>query len=81
MEAYKKLLLGNRARVRERVAAQADFFAENAGDQNPAFLWIGGSNSQLPAENVAAAEPGDLFVHRNIANRAFRTRCSGRIWG
>jgi carbonic anhydrase len=73
MEAYKKLLLGNRAWVRERLAAQADFFQKSAYDQRPEFMWIGCSDSRVPAEDVTGAEPGELFVHRNIANLVIHT--------
>lgn len=73
MEACQKLLLGNRAWVRERLAAQADFFQKNAYDQKPEFMWIGCSDSRVPAEDITGAEPGELFVHRNIANLVIHT--------
>ena len=68
MESYQGLLLANRAWVKERVRLQSDFFAKRAQAQSPEFLWIGCSDSRVPAEEITGAGPGELFVHRNIAN-------------
>jgi carbonic anhydrase len=68
MESYQRLLLANRAWVKERVRLQSDYFATRAGTQSPEFLWIGCSDSRVPSEEITGAEPGELFVHRNIAN-------------
>jgi|SRR6187455_1495407 carbonic anhydrase len=73
MDTYKKLLLGNKAWVRDRLTAQANYFEKNADGQQPEFLWIGCSDSRVPAEDVTGAEPGELFVHRNIANLVVHT--------
>jgi carbonic anhydrase len=73
MDAYKKLLLGNKAWVTERLAISPDYFTRTAADQKPLFLWIGCSDSCVPAEDVTSAEPGELFVHRNIANLVVHT--------
>jgi len=73
MEAYKKLLLGNKAWVAEKLAIRADFFERSATTQTPAYLWIGCSDSRVPAEDVTGTEPGELFVHRNIANLIVHT--------
>ena len=73
MEAYKKLLLGNKAWVKERLAIRPDYFERTATAQNPTYLWIGCSDSRVPAEDVTGTEPGELFVHRNIANLVIHT--------
>ena len=73
MEAYKKLLLGNKAWVAEKLAISPDYFERTATTQTPAFLWIGCSDSRVPAEDVTGTEPGELFVHRNIANLVVHT--------
>ena len=73
MESYQKLLIANRERVRERLELRVDYFERMAHDQTPEFLWIGCSDSRVPAEDVTGAEPGELFVHRNIANLVIHT--------
>lgn len=73
MESYKKLLLANKAWVQDKLNVREDYFARMADDQNPEFLWIGCSDSRVPAEDVTGTEPGELFVHRNIANQVIHT--------
>ncbi|MBE0660732.1 MAG: carbonate dehydratase [Bryobacteraceae bacterium] len=73
MESYKKLLLANKAWVQDRLSADANYFEEMAKDQKPEFLWIGCSDSRVPAEEVTGTDPGELFVHRNIANMVVHT--------
>lgn len=73
MDAYKKLLLGNKAWVQDRLTAQPGYFQRTADHQQPEFLWIGCSDSRVPAEDITGAEPGELFVHRNIANLVVHT--------
>jgi carbonic anhydrase len=68
MESYKTLLLSNKAWVKERLELRADYFKELAKEQKPDFLWIGCSDSRVPAEEITGTQPGELFVHRNIAN-------------
>jgi carbonic anhydrase len=63
----------NRAWARAMVAADADFFTELAGRQSPDYLWIGCSDSRVPANQILDLEPGDVFVHRNIANVVVHT--------
>jgi carbonic anhydrase len=62
------MLLENIAWAREAAHADAQFFPRLAQGQSPKVLWIGCSDSRVPAETVTNANPGDLFVHRNIAN-------------
>jgi carbonic anhydrase len=73
MESYKKLLLANRAWVEDRLSIRPDFFSRMAEDQTPEFLWIGCSDSRVPAEDITGTEPGELFVHRNVANQVVHT--------
>lgn len=47
---------------------QPDFFKELSKNQNPEYLWIGCSDSRVPANEIVGLAPGDLFVHRNVAN-------------
>lgn len=73
MESYKKLLLANKAWVEEKVNSSPDFFTDLAIDQKPEFLWIGCADSRVPAEEITGTQPGQLFVHRNIANLIIHT--------
>jgi len=73
MDSYKKLLLANKAWVKEKLAVREDYFSRAAETQQPEFMWIGCSDSRVPAEDVTGAEPGELFVHRNIANLVVHT--------
>jgi carbonic anhydrase len=73
MEPHKKLLLANKAWVQERLELRTDYFERMAHDQTPEFLWIGCSDSRVPAEDITGTEPGELFVHRNIANLVIHT--------
>lgn len=73
MDEYKKLLLGNKAWVAEKLAVSTDFFERTATTQSPTYMWIGCSDSRVPAEDVTGSEPGELFVHRNIANLVIHT--------
>lgn len=63
-----RLLLGNRSWAQERTAIDPTFFTRLSRGQRPAFLWISCSDSRLPANEITASDPGELFVHRNIAN-------------
>ncbi|MBI2794873.1 MAG: carbonic anhydrase [Ignavibacteria bacterium] len=73
MESYQRLLLNNKAWVQDKLNLHRDFFERSAADQRPEFLWIGCSDSRVPAEEITGAEPGELFVHRNIANLVIHT--------
>jgi len=68
MELYKKLLLANKAWSKEKLELDSDYFTELSKGQEPSFLWIGCSDSRVPIETVTGAKPGEIFVHRNIAN-------------
>lgn len=68
MESYKKLLLANQAWAREKHDLRPGFFDTLSEGQKPEFLWIGCSDSRVPAEEITGTQPGEVFVHRNIAN-------------
>ncbi len=68
MESYQKLLLENKAWAKEKVLSDADYFNRLANVQTPDFLWIGCSDSRVPANEITGTQPGEIFVHRNIAN-------------
>lgn len=73
MESHMKLLLANKAWVQEKLRIRPDYFIGHMETQKPEFLWIGCSDSRVPAEDITGAEPGELFVHRNIANLVVHT--------
>ena len=68
MEPCNRLLLSNRAWAAERLKINPNYFCRTVATQTPQFLWIGCSDSRVPVEELTNSEPGDLFVHRNIAN-------------
>lgn len=76
MEQIKRLLLQNKAWVEQKNQDDKDFFKRNAKAQTPMFLWIGCSDSRVPANEVTATDPGEIFVHRNIANMVVHTDMS-----
>ncbi|MCB0487733.1 MAG: carbonate dehydratase [Cyclobacteriaceae bacterium] len=73
MELYKKLLDNNRAWVDTRLAEDPNFFKKLADGQKPPVLWIGCADSRVPANEIIGAPPGEVFVHRNIANMVVHT--------
>jgi carbonic anhydrase len=64
------LKANNRAWAERKVAADAGFFKRLEGQQAPQYLWIGCSDSRVPANEIVDLDPGELFVHRNVANLA-----------
>lgn len=73
MKSYQKLLLENKAWAKEHVETDKDFFSRLAKLQTPEFLWIGCSDSRVPANEITNTAPGEIFVHRNIANLVVHT--------
>jgi carbonic anhydrase len=65
---YKKILDNNKKWVEDQLALDKDFFKDLSKGQNPPLLWIGCSDSRVPANEIIGAKPGEVFVHRNIAN-------------
>jgi carbonic anhydrase len=66
----ENLKASNRAWAARKVAADADFFRRLVRQQSPEYLWIGCSDSRVPANEIVDLDPGELFVHRNVANLA-----------
>lgn len=73
MQSYEKLLLENKSWAKEKVFDDPDFFNRLSKLQTPEFLWIGCSDSRVPANEVTNTQPGEIFVHRNIANLVVNT--------
>lgn len=68
MLSYEKLLLENKAWAKEKVSEDPEYFNRLAHIQTPEFLWIGCSDSRVPANEITGTQPGEIFVHRNVAN-------------
>ena len=64
----KQLFNNNREWARRTVERTPDFFQRLSAQQSPEFLWIGCSDSRVPANEIVGLLPGELFVHRNVAN-------------
>ena len=72
-QSYNRLLKGNEKFVSEKLALDPDFFKNLAKGQSPEFLWVGCSDSRVPANEITDTLPGEIFVHRNIANMVVHT--------
>lgn len=72
-EFYQKILDNNKKWVEEKLKVSPEFFNNLAEGQKPPLLWIGCSDSRVPANEIIGAEPGEVFVHRNIANMVLHT--------
>jgi carbonic anhydrase len=68
MGSLDGLFANNRAWAARHVADDPAFFSRLAGQQSPRYLWIGCSDSRVPANEIIGLQPGEVFVHRNIAN-------------
>jgi carbonic anhydrase len=73
MKVYEKLLLENKAWAAEKVHQDPEYFRRLAQLQAPEFLWIGCSDSRVPANEITGTQPGEIFVHRNVANMVVHT--------
>jgi carbonic anhydrase len=73
MKSYEKLLLENKAWAQEKLADDQEYFHRLADLQTPEFLWIGCSDSRVPANEITGTTPGEIFVHRNVANMVVHT--------
>lgn len=73
VEAIKRLLDNNRDWVEEMTAKDENYFLSRSSGQAPSFLWIGCSDSRVPPNEITKTDPGDIFVHRNIANLVVQT--------
>lgn len=70
MNKIKKLLLENKAWAQGKTIRDPQYFSNMAKDQKPEYLWIGCSDSRVNPQDITNTEPGEMFVHRNIANLA-----------
>ena len=73
MTGLDELFERNRAWARATVADDPDFFTRLAEQQSPEYVWIGCSDSRVPANQIVGLQPGDVFVHRNVANVVVHT--------
>ncbi|MDB5261510.1 MAG: carbonate dehydratase [Adhaeribacter sp.] len=68
MTSYEKIFENNRQWIAQKTGSNRDFFAQLAKEQNPDYLYIGCSDSRVTAEELMGLGPGEVFVHRNVAN-------------
>jgi carbonic anhydrase len=68
MNDYENLIKQNKSWSEEKIASDKNFFDRLAAQQKPKFFWIGCSDSRVPANQITGTAPGEIFVHRNIAN-------------
>jgi carbonic anhydrase len=73
MNHFNQLLENNKRWAKEAVAIDPDYFTRLEHIQNPDYLWIGCSDSRVPADKITGTNPGEIFVHRNIANMVVHT--------
>lgn len=73
MTPYEKLLLENKGWAHEMIEEDPDYFYRLSKLQTPEFLWIGCSDSRVPADKITGTQPGEIFVHRNISNLVIHT--------
>ena len=73
MDSIEQLLANNQQWAKEKVSENPDFFAQLAQGQTPKYLWIGCADSRVPPNQVLGLDPGEIFVHRNIANVVVHT--------
>lgn len=72
-KSYQKLLQGNKLFAQSRLFQDPDFFKKLSQGQTPAYLWIGCSDSRVPANEITSTKSGEIFVHRNVANLVVHT--------
>lgn len=73
MKPFDQILKDNKEWAAQMVASDPDYFKRLVEIQNPEVLWIGCSDSRVPANTITGTEPGEIFVHRNIANMVVHT--------
>ena len=71
--SYDRLFKGNDEWIKEKLKLDPDYFKRLAKGQTPEFLWIGCSDSRVPANEITGTESGEIFVHRNIANQVIHS--------
>jgi carbonic anhydrase len=73
MYSYQKLLEENKIWAAEQVERDPQYFSRLVDIQQPEFMWIGCSDSRVPANELTGSQPGEIFVHRNVANMVVHT--------
>ena len=73
MESYQRLLLANKNWAAQKLQVNPEYFEKLSENQTPEFLWIGCADSRVPADQVTGTQPGEIFVHRNVANLVVHT--------
>lgn len=73
MYSYQKLLEENRIWAAQQVVRDPEYFSRLVDIQQPEFMWIGCSDSRVPANELTGSQPGEIFVHRNVANMVVHT--------
>lgn len=73
MKSYEKLLVQNKEWADQKIDQDPEYFERLSKLQTPEFLWIGCSDSRVPADRITGTQPGEIFVHRNVANLVINT--------
>ena len=73
MKSYEKLLENNKDWAEQAVNNDPEFFNRLKNTQSPEYLWIGCSDSRVPPDSITGTRPGEIFIHRNIANMVVHT--------
>jgi len=73
MKPFEKILQDNKKWAAQQLKNDPDYFKRLVEIQSPEVLWIGCSDSRVPADRITATEPGEIFVHRNVANLVVHT--------
>ena len=73
MKSYTELLVANKEWAAQKLLLNPNYFENLSDVQKPEFLWIGCSDSRVPANDITGTEPGEIFVHRNVANLVVHT--------
>lgn len=72
-QSHDRIFTNNKAWAESKTAGNPDYFTNLASGQTPEYLWVGCSDSRIPAEQITGLEPGEAFIHRNIANLVVNT--------
>lgn len=75
-DIYNQIFENNKKWVQEKTSQDPEYFTRLANGQKPPILWIGCSDSRVPANEITGTAPGEIFVHRNIANMVIHTDMS-----
>lgn len=73
MQSYEKILAANKTWASDKLSDNPTYFQNLAKTQSPEFLWIGCADSRVPPDQITGTQPGEIFVHRNVANLVVHT--------